>query len=42
MGARIANMIFLRVEGKTNLYQGKWKGGRDFIEKEEEQTKQEF
>ena len=42
MGARIANMIFLRVEGKTNLYQGQWQGGRAFIEKEEEQTKQEF
>lgn len=42
MGARIANMIFLKVEGKTNLYQGQWQGGRAFIEKEEEQTKQGF
>ena len=42
MGARIANMIFLKVEGKTNLYQGQWQGGRAFVEKEEEQTKQGF
>lgn len=40
MGARIANMIFLRVEGKTNLYKGQWQGGRAFIKKEEKQIKQ--
>ncbi|MFH1643083.1 MAG: hypothetical protein ABH967_00375 [Patescibacteria group bacterium] len=42
MGSRIANMIFLEVSGKTNLYQGQWQGGRAFIEKEEKQTKQDF
>lgn len=40
MGARIANMIFLRVEGKTNLYKGQWQGGRAFIKKTEKQIKQ--
>jgi len=40
MGARIANMIFLRIEGKTNLYKGQWQGGRAFIKKEEKQIKQ--
>ncbi|MBD3208659.1 MAG: hypothetical protein GF370_04385 [Candidatus Nealsonbacteria bacterium] len=40
MGARIANMIFLEVKGKTNPYQGQWQGGRAFIKKEEEQTQQ--
>jgi len=42
MGARIANMIFLQIEGKTNLYQGQWQGGRAFIAKEEKQTQQGF
>lgn len=41
MGARIANMIFLEVKGKTNLYKGQWQGGRAFIKKEERQTKQQ-
>ena len=40
MGARIANMIFLRVDGKTHPYIGQWQGGRTFIKKEEKQTKQ--
>ena len=40
MGARIANMVFHRVEGKANLYKGQWQGGRAFILKEEKQTKQ--
>lgn len=40
MGARIANIVFHRVEGKTNLYKGQWQGGRAFIHKEEKQTKQ--
>jgi len=40
MGARIGNMIFIRVEGKTNLYKGQWQGGRTFIENEEKQVKQ--
>jgi len=41
MGARIANMVFHRVDGKTNLYIGQWQGGRAFIKNEEKQTKQE-
>lgn len=40
MGARVANMIFLRVDGKTHSYIGQWQGGRAFIEKPETQTKQ--
>ena len=40
MGARIANMIFFQVEGKTHPYKGQWQGGRAFIDKEEKQTKQ--
>ena len=40
MGSRIANMIFLQVEGKTAPYKGQWQGGRAFIKKEEKQTKQ--
>lgn len=40
MGARIANMVFHKVEGKTKLYKGQWQGGRAFIEKEEKQVKQ--
>ena len=39
MGARIANMVFHKIEGKTNLYKGQWQGGRAFIPKEEKQTK---
>jgi len=39
MGARIANMVFHRVDGKTNLYKGQWQGGRAFIPKKEIQTK---
>ena len=41
MGARVANMVFHKVDGKTNKYIGQWQGGRAFIEKEEVQTKQE-
>ncbi len=41
MGARIANMIFLQVDGKTNPYLGQWQGGRAYIKKEEKQTKQQ-
>jgi len=40
MGARIANMVFHKVEGKSQLYKGQWQGGRVFIETEEEQVKQ--
>jgi len=39
MGARIANMVFHRVDGRTNLYKGQWQGGRAFIPEEEKQTK---
>lgn len=41
MGARIANIVFHRVDGKSNLYKGQWQGGRPFIPEEEKQTKQE-
>lgn len=40
MGARIANIVFHRIDGKSNMYIGQWQGGRAFIEKEERQTKQ--
>jgi deoxycytidine triphosphate deaminase len=40
MGARIANMVFHKVEGRTKSYKGQWQGGRAFIEKEEKQVKQ--
>jgi deoxycytidine triphosphate deaminase len=40
MGARIANMVFHKVEGETKLYAGQWQGGRAFIDKEEKQKKQ--
>jgi deoxycytidine triphosphate deaminase len=40
MGARIANIVFHKVEGKSNLYKGQWQGGRAFIAKEEKQIKQ--
>jgi deoxycytidine triphosphate deaminase len=40
MGARIAAMVFHKVDGKANLYIGQWQGGRAFIDKEETQTKQ--
>jgi len=40
MGARIANMIFIRVDGKPNLYKGQWQGGRAFTKSEEKQVKQ--
>ena len=40
LGARIANVVFHRVDGKANLYKGQWQGGRVFIEKEEKQTQQ--
>jgi deoxycytidine triphosphate deaminase len=40
MGARIANMVFHQVEGRSNLYKGQWQGGRAFIEKEEKQVRQ--
>lgn len=41
MGARIANMVFHKVEGKSKLYKGQWQGGRTFIEKMEKQVKQD-
>jgi deoxycytidine triphosphate deaminase len=40
LGARVANMVFHRVDGKPNLYKGQWQGGRTFIKKEEKQVKQ--
>ena len=40
MGARIANMVFHRVDGKANLYKGQWQGGRAFIPEREKQITQ--
>ncbi len=40
LGARIANMVFHTVVGKTNKYIGQWQGGRVFIAKKEKQTRQ--
>jgi len=40
MGARIANIVFHKVEGKAKLYKGQWQGGRAFISKAEKQIKQ--
>jgi len=40
MGARIANMVFHRIDGRTNLYKGQWQGGRAFIPEKENQIKQ--
>ena len=42
LGARVANMIFLEVKGKTNPYKGQWQGGRVFIKEVEEQTKEDL
>ena len=39
MGARIANIVFHKVDGKANLYKGQWQGGRAFIRKKEKQLK---
>lgn len=38
MGARIAHILFFRVEGKTNSYRGQWKGGRVTAHKLEKQV----
>ncbi len=40
MGARISNIVFHQVDGKTNSYQGQWNEGRAFIKEAEKQTKQ--
>lgn len=37
LGARIANISFYRIDGKSNPYKGKWDGGRITTEKKEEQ-----
>ncbi|MBN2202800.1 MAG: hypothetical protein JW700_01245 [Candidatus Aenigmarchaeota archaeon] len=37
MGARIACMVFHKVDGKANMYKGQWQGGRAFIPEEEKQ-----
>jgi deoxycytidine triphosphate deaminase len=42
MGARIANMVFHRIDGESNLYKGQWQGGRAFIGRKEKQTKHGF
>lgn len=38
MGARIAHVLFARVDGKTHLYRGQWQGGRVTTEKKEKQV----
>lgn len=38
MGARVAHALFLRVEGKTNLYRGQWQGGRVTTDTKETQV----
>ncbi|MFH0929338.1 MAG: hypothetical protein V1818_03210 [Candidatus Aenigmatarchaeota archaeon] len=40
LGARIASMVFHRVDGKANTYKGQWQGGRAFIAEEEKQVTQ--
>ena len=37
MGARVLHIMFLRVEGKTNLYRGQWQGGRITTKEKEKQ-----
>lgn len=37
LGARIACMVFHRIDGRTNKYKGQWQGGRAFIAEEEKQ-----
>jgi deoxycytidine triphosphate deaminase len=38
LGARVAHAMFYKVEGKTNLYRGQWKGGRVNAKKKEKQV----
>jgi len=38
MGARLAHAMFYKVEGKTNLYRGQWRGGRVSAKKKEKQV----
>jgi len=38
LGARIAMLMFHEVKGTTSEYRGQWKGGRPFIDKEENQV----
>lgn len=38
LGARVAHAMFYKVEGKTNLYRGQWKGGRVKMKKKEKQV----
>ena len=38
LGARIAHVMFARVEGKTALYRGPWQGGRVTTDKKEVQV----
>lgn len=37
MGSRIIHIMFLQVEGKSNLYKGQWQGGRVTTKKREKQ-----
>jgi deoxycytidine triphosphate deaminase len=38
MGARIVHIMFLEVDGSSNLYRGQWQGGRVFTDKKEKQV----
>ena len=38
MGARVAHVLFARVDGKTHLYRGQWQGGRVTTEGKETQV----
>ena len=38
LGARVIHVMFAKVDGKTNLYRGQWKGGRVTTEKKEKQV----
>lgn len=38
MGARIANVVFFKIEGKTTLYRGQHQGGRISPHEEEQQV----
>ena len=38
MGARIVHIMFFQVQGKGNLYKGKWQGGRTTTDKRETQV----
>lgn len=38
LGARVVHAMFYKIEGKTNLYRGQWRGGRVNAKKKEKQV----